>query len=308
MTAAACFGVVKDYPTGFLRRGRKRALDGVGFEVPRGGITALLGPNGAGKSTLLHLLVGFLRPTQGRIELFGSDPSDPRTRTELGFLPEIFAFDRFLTGRRLLETFDALSGRAPEGRTARVDAALHAVAMESEAHRKVGGYSKGMAQRIGLAQALLGDPELVILDEPMSGMDPASRRAVRSLLEARIAAGKTTLISSHILAEIETVASHVVLLQRGRVRAAGPIEQFRRRDGGARITFRAEDGRAAIALAALGLDVPQPDGDGRFALRCPGERVDEALSTLLSASASIDEVTRGGTSLEASFLELTRDA
>lgn len=309
MRMAATFdGVVKDYHRGVSRRKVTRALDGLSFEVPCGKITALLGPNGAGKSTALHLLVGFLTPTQGSVRVFDMPPADPASRRDVGFLPEVFAFDRFLTGRRLLRMFDALSGSSRDGREARVDAALRAVAMEAEADRKVRTYSKGLTQRIGLAQALLGDPELAILDEPMSGMDPAGRVSMQGLLEDRRACGKTTLVSSHILPEMEALADRIVIVHHGKVRAQGTMAELSGDASGARITFRATDGQPLSALAERGLPEPKSSGAGRFVLSCPTDEIDDAVATLVATGASIDEVSRIERNLESLFLELTDES
>jgi ABC-2 type transport system ATP-binding protein len=301
-------GVVKDYRYGVTDRKLKRALDGLSFDVPRGTITALLGPNGAGKSTAFHLLVGFLVPSEGTVEVFDMSPTDPASRRDVGFLPEIFAFDRFVTGRRLLRMFDALSGSPREGRESRVDAALRAVAMENEADAKVRTYSKGLTQRIGLAQALLGDPELAILDEPMSGMDPSGRVAMQALLDERRARGKTTLVSSHILPEMQALADSIVIVHHGKVRAQGSFEELSGEASQACVGFSSTDQRPLSALSDRGMPEPQPVGEGRFVLSCPADRVDEAVATLVGAGASIDDVSRNARNLESLFLELTRES
>jgi ABC-2 type transport system ATP-binding protein len=307
-TVASFEGVVKDYRGGFARRRTIRALDGVSLELPGGAITALLGPNGAGKSTALHLMMGFLSPTAGTVRLLDKPPTDPRARRDVGFLPEVFAFDRFMTGRKLLRMFDALAGRPREGREGRVDEALASVAMEAEADRKVRTYSKGLTQRIGLAQALLGQPEVAILDEPMSGMDPAGRMRLKELLDERRARGKTTMVSSHILPEMQEIADRIVIVHHGKVRAQGALAELAGEASMARIVFRAGDGRALEAIADRGLPEATSTDDGSRVLVCPADRVDEAVATLVAAQASIDAVSKSDANLESLFLELTRES
>ena len=179
MTAVRIEGLTKDFLTGFWRPTPKRALDGLSLEIPAGGVFGLLGPNGAGKSTTLKLLLGLLRPTSGRIDLLGRPPGDTAVHQRLGFLPENPTFYDHLTAEELLTYFAGLFGLTGEARRQRAAAVLDRVGLEADRRRPLRGYSKGMIQRVGLAQALVNDPELVILDEPMSGLDPIGRRDVR---------------------------------------------------------------------------------------------------------------------------------
>jgi len=302
--------VAKDYLMPWPRGSVSRALDGVSFIVPRGSTLALLGPNGAGKSTTLHLMLGFLRPGRGTVRVCGEAPQDPASRRSLGFLPEVFAFDRFSTGRRLLERFDALSCRDREGREARVARALETVQMSESADRRVGTYSKGMTQRIGLAQAIVGDPDLLVLDEPMSGMDPASRHAVKTMLAERRALSKTTVISSHILPEVQAAADTLVILDRGRVVARGSLDALTSASTTACISFRAPEATLlAERLAAAGLPSPKagPDGVLSMDVRPPAE-VNQALAVLMANGAEIVSIERAKQDLESVFLALTRDS
>jgi len=299
-------GIQKTYVGGFPRRARKTALDDVTFSVRGGTIFALLGPNGAGKSTTIHLLLGFLNPTAGTMRVCGHDPRSPRARSSLGFLPEVFAFDRFLTGRRLLEWFDALAEQDPRTRRQRVDEVLGLVELVSDADRKVGTYSKGMTQRIGLAQALLGDPELLILDEPMSGMDPASRRAVKDILVSRRTRGRTTLLSSHILADIEELADDVMILDHGCVVAKSSLETLRRRTSVVRIVFEADPNTLESRVLGDRFVSARPSVDGgTFTLDCDENEVNAALAALAAAQVRILAVSPLQRDLESLFLELT---
>jgi ABC-2 type transport system ATP-binding protein len=302
-------GLGKDYREGFLMR-TVSALDQVSFSVAPGLIHGLLGPNGAGKSTTLHLLLGFIRPTRGRAIVFGRPPSDSSSRRRLGFLPEVFAFDGFTTGRRLLRRFDVLAEHPVDGREARVDAAIEAVNLADAAPRAIGTYSKGMMQRIGLAQALLGDPDLVILDEPMSGMDPATRYSVRKILKARKDRGKTTVLSSHILSDVEALADRVLILDRGRVVADGsPDSLAPSREGCAIVFHDPRPERFDLFLAEHGL-ARGPAGRDSTDQRI--EKVNDAvkqrvLAHLTAEKAEIVSVTRHHAGLESLFLELTGD-
>jgi len=213
--------LTKEFPVGFLRRGRHRALDGLSFELAPGEVFGLLGPNGAGKTTTLKLITGLLRPTSGRISLFGQAPQDPRARTAIGFLPEHPTFYDHLTGEELLTYFAGLCGLPGRDVRRRVTQMLDTVGLDGARRRPVRTYSKGMLQRLGLAQAIINEPALVILDEPMSGLDPIGRRDVRALILELRDAGRTILFSSHILSDAELLCSRVAILSRGRLVAAG---------------------------------------------------------------------------------------
>jgi ABC-2 type transport system ATP-binding protein len=301
-------GLGKDYREGFRMR-PVAALGEVSFSLAPGMIHGLLGPNGAGKSTTLHLLLGFIRPTRGRATLFGRSPSDTDSRRGLGFLPEIFAFDGFATGRRLLRRFDVLAGHPSDGREARVEAALDAVNLREAASRAPRTYSKGMMQRIGLAQAILGDPDLMILDEPMSGMDPATRYSVRELLRERRTRGKTTVLSSHILSDVEALADRVLILDRGRVVADGRLESLGPSRHGCTVVFRDDrPERFDEFLGGQGLSrsPDEPGSDQRVEINDGGLK-QRVLAHLIAGNAEIVSVTPRETGLESLFLDLTRD-
>lgn len=208
--------LTKTFRSGFARR-RLRGIEGVSFSVGRGEVYALLGHNGAGKTTTIGCLLDLVRPDRGEITLLGRDHRDRRARARVGYLPERPYFFDYLTGRELLEFYSDLLDVPRHQRRDRIDGALRRVGMLPDAGRRLGKFSKGMLQRVGLAQALLGDPELLILDEPMSGLDPMGRREVRTLLQDLKAQGCTIVLSSHIVPDVEQLADAVGILREGRL-------------------------------------------------------------------------------------------
>ncbi|MBP7149115.1 MAG: ABC transporter ATP-binding protein [Acidobacteria bacterium] len=297
-------GLGKDFREGFLMR-RKTALGVVSFEVRPGECIGFLGPNGAGKSTTLHLMLGFLRPTRGRVLLDRRPPRDPASRQRVGFLPEVFAFDRFASIRSLLRRFDAMSGRGAEGRDERVARTLAAVGLEDIPARRVGALSKGLTQRVGLAQAILGDPELLVLDEPMSGMDPASRRMVKQVLQERRRAGRTTLFSSHILADVEEVVDRALVLDRGTLLAELPVHELARRPGQTTITFSDPAPERFDAFLSQRQLARGAGGPLHTVAVADSALKNEVLAELALHGADIVSVQPRQTTLEQAFLALT---
>lgn len=192
------------------------------------GLTALLGPNGAGKSTLLKLITGQIRPTAGRLEVLNEKPfANPRVLAQLGYCPEIDNFYEEMTGREFVTQMAALSGFSGTERTKRVNNAIERVGMADRCDRKIGGYSKGMRQRIKVAQAILHDPVIVVLDEPLNGLDPVGRHEMTELMLNYAAEGRCVVISSHILYEVEQLTQNILLMQRGRLLAQGSVAGLR---------------------------------------------------------------------------------
>ena len=202
------------------------ALNQVTLELT-GGITGLVGANGAGKSTLLRLANGQLKPTLGKVSIRGVDAWDWRARRLVGYCPDVDAFYEDLSGRKFVAMMARLCGFDKKEALRRTEAALEQVGMTDRADRKLQGYSKGMRQRIKLAQALLHDPELLILDEPLSGIDPIGRQELLELFQRLAAQGKCLLISSHELEALEKLTNHVAIMARGRVAAVGTLQQIR---------------------------------------------------------------------------------
>jgi len=213
-TALRVSNLTKSFRSGFLRR-RLRGIDDISFSVPAGSIFALLGHNGAGKTTTINCVLDLVRPDQGNVEILGRSHRDRRSRGRLGYLPERPYFFEHLTGHELLAFYAQLHDVPADVATRRIDRILAQVGMTDSADRRLRKYSKGMLQRMGLAQALLADPEILILDEPMSGLDPIGRREVRELLLELRAQGKTIILSSHIVPDVEMLADQVGILREG---------------------------------------------------------------------------------------------
>jgi ABC-2 type transport system ATP-binding protein len=259
--AVWCSGLRKRY-------GRRTAVDGVSFTVERGEVLGLLGPNGAGKTTVIKMLLGLARPDAGEVLLLGRPGRDPRSRERVGYLPELFRYQPWLSAAEVLALHVRLSAaRVPADEQRE---ALALVGLADRADDRVGGFSKGMQQRLGLAVALVARPELVVLDEPTSALDPLGRADVRDLVLSLKQRGVAVLLNSHLIGEVERVCDRVVILDRGQVAAAGTLaellgrRELRLRLGG--VTAEAEARLAATgALARSGEEFTvalRPDDDG----------------------------------------------
>jgi ABC-2 type transport system ATP-binding protein len=255
--------LTKDYEVGFLKKRKVRALDHLNLEVERGEIFGFLGPNGAGKTTTLKLLMRLIYPTKGSARILGHSIDDVSTRARVGYLPENPYFYDYLSGLELLEYTAALFGIRPEQSRVRAKELLSLVGLDSDrANRQLRKYSKGMLQRIGIAQALVNDPEIVFMDEPMSGLDPIGRREVRDLLLSLRKQNKTVFFSSHILSDVEALCDRAAILSRGKLVRCGTVSEL----------TGIED--AALEIVAIGID---PAAMTRFS---------PIVSSLQSASAT----------------------
>jgi len=222
--------LVKDYP-GPQWNVRVRAVDGLSLRVPANCIYGLVGPNGSGKSTTIKALLGLARPAAGRLEVWGRPAGDRETRRRLGYLPEGPFYPRQLTGRELARLHGLLGGLDGAAAERRAQELLERVGLAEAADRKLAGYSKGMLQRVGLAQALVHDPDTLILDEPTAGVDPVGVAEIAQLIRDLKAEGKTILLCSHLLAHVERLCDEVAVLARGRLMASGPLESLAEADG-----------------------------------------------------------------------------
>lgn len=221
----------------FWRRPAVEAVKDLNLEIKPGEIFGLLGPNGSGKTTTIKMLLGLLYPTRGRISVFGKAPTDVAVKARIGFLPEESYLYRFLVAHETLDYYGRLFRLPRRIRRERTERLLDMVGLQHEAKRRVGEYSKGMARRIGLAQALINDPEFLILDEPTSGLDPIGARQIKDVIRELGRKGKTILLSSHILADVEDVCDRVTILYGGQQRAAGDISELLRKTDTTQITL-----------------------------------------------------------------------
>jgi ABC-2 type transport system ATP-binding protein len=306
-TAVNTDRLTKDFTTGFWRPRPHRGLDGLTLEVPVGGVFGLLGPNGAGKSTTLKLLLNLLQPTGGRATILGMAPGDVRAHQRLGFLPEHPTFYDYLSAEELVTYFAGLFGYSPADCRARASRALDRVGLEADRRRPLRQYSKGMVQRVGIAQALVNDPELVIFDEPMSGLDPVGRREVRELILELRDEGRTILFSSHILSDAELLCSAVGILTKGKLVASGTLAELTA--GGGRgwevVASGVSDGLVErLRQRAVRVTSISP---GRYSFDLAADaRPEPFVAELASGSATLVSVTPLKTTLEDVFLERVR--
>ena len=206
-----------------FRKTTKVALQGLDLEVSAGQAFGFLGPNGAGKTTTMNVLLGFVQPTSGAAYLFGIDVRQPIARQRIGYLPELTYYYKFLTAEELLRFYGKIFGLASAETDRRIDDLLKLVELESARKRPIKSYSKGMQQRVGIAQALINNPDLLILDEPTSGLDPLGRMKVREIIQRLKNDGKTVFFSSHELGEVETVCDRVAIIHQGELKAVGTV-------------------------------------------------------------------------------------
>ena len=283
MFALATDELTKDYAVGFWRKRPYRALDRLSLQIEQGEVFGFLGPNGAGKTTTLKLLMQLVYPTSGRAEMLGRPLGDLAAKRRIGYLPENPYFYDYLTAEELLTYFAALFGYAGAERRRRASRLLDEVGIGAERRLQLRKFSKGMLQRVGIAQALINDPELVILDEPMSGLDPLGRRDVRALILRLRDRGCTVFFSSHVLSDAEALCSRVAIVARGRLLSTGRLSDI--------LAFGARGWELVVAstddqaIAALGARVRQVTriGAGRYQLELPADAAPEALLTELTA-------------------------
>jgi len=288
-----------------------RALDGLSMTVRRGEIFGFLGPNGAGKTTAVKLLVGLARPTAGEAMVLGAPAGDLETRRRIGYLPELFRYQAWLTAREVLALHCRLLELPKRTWSADIDQSLEVVGLTERAGSKVGTFSKGMQQRLGLGVALLGAPELVFLDEPTSALDPVGRHDVREIIRALRARGTTVFLNTHLLEEAEHVCDRVLVIDRGKAIASGTVAEVVGRQKTLRIKvtglngLSGLNGQASSTLppgARANYDTPWLTIEGI------GEEAVPALVTeLVSRGGLIEEVIPARPTLEERFLELLED-
>jgi ABC-2 type transport system ATP-binding protein len=296
----------KTYRDGLLGRQRVEALRGVTFSVSRGSIFGLLGPNGAGKTTLIKILLGIVHKSAGSASLLGHPAGDRRGRCSVGYLPENHRIPRHHTGDTALEYYGCLSGMSVRDVRRRGPELLAQVGLSAWGKASVKSYSKGMLQRLGLAQALLHEPELIVLDEPTDGVDPVGRSEMRTLLRRLKDQGKTIFINSHLLQEVELVCDRVAILVKGEVRREGLIKEITQRaEAEIELTLAGQEPAIRAALKTWNVaDWSAPAaGQFRAVLRIGDQPdVDRCLDALRAAAVSIVELRRRRDTLEDAFL------
>ena len=226
MIAIETINLEKTYAVGFWRKKPRVALRPLNLTVEEGEVFGFLGPNGAGKTTTLKLLMGLVSPTGGTARILGKNIDEAEVKAQIGFLPEQPYFYDYLTAKELLEYYAQLSGMQPKERSQKIDAMLERVGLKDAARLQLRKFSKGMLQRVGLAQAILHDPKVVFLDEPMSGLDPMGRREVRDLIEELKQQGKTVFFSTHILSDAEALCDRVAVIHQGELRGVGRVAEL----------------------------------------------------------------------------------
>jgi ABC-2 type transport system ATP-binding protein len=288
----------------FWNRPKARAVDNVNFEVKRGEVFGLLGPNGSGKSTTVKMLLGLLFPTKGHIEVFGHSPRHVATKSRIGYLPEESYLYRYLDSDETLDFFGNLFDLPPAERKQRSEQLLEMVGLSKARRRQVGEFSKGMQRRIGLAQALINDPDLVILDEPTAGLDPLGCREVKDLILALARRGKTVILSSHLLSDVEDVCDRVVIYYGGKIQAMGTLKELLATPDEVRITAPIlprptlekvlEVIRRDVSEDKVRIDTPTQNLESYFLNVVNKARAQEAETSGATSGNRVAEYLRGG--------------
>ena len=303
MTAIEILDLEKSYLVGFWRKRAKLALRPLRLTIEEGEVFGFLGPNGAGKTTTLKLLMGLVFPTAGRARILGMEIDDPRVKSQIGFLPEQPYFYDHLSARELLNYYGQLSGMAAKGRSARVEQMLTRMGLSDAAGMQLRKFSKGMLQRVGLAQAIVHDPKVVFLDEPMSGLDPMGRREVRDLIQQMRSEGKTVFFSTHILSDAEALCDRVGIIHQGELRGVGAVAELTSgTQGKVEIIFYAP--RVPAGLTSLGAEA-RVSGDMVNAV-LPEEQQDAALEVLRRERLKLISLTPVRSSLEEYYIQKLR--
>jgi ABC-2 type transport system ATP-binding protein len=292
--------LTKEYPYGFLHLKKKTSLEGLTMQVQAGEVFGFLGPNGAGKSTTIKLLMGIIFPTAGTARILGRPISDISMHRDIGYLPEQPYFYDYLTAAEVLDYFARFHGLRENDRRARVQRLLKKVGLDTAKKIQLRKYSKGMLQRVGLAQAILHDPQVVVLDEPMSGLDPVGRREVRDIILDLKRDGRTVLFSTHILSDAEMLCDRVGVIVGGKLRGVGtPGEIVGMQSKGMEILFEISGGGAKEALLGRATQI----GD-RYRIQLQDEQLYAAMDELRAAGAIVLSVSQLKPSLEEYFMHL----
>jgi ABC-2 type transport system ATP-binding protein len=293
-------GLEKEFKLG-LGLTRVHAVRGVDLEVGRGEIFGYLGPNGAGKTTSMKMAMGLIQPTAGSVRVLGGDIADRSIRRRIGYLPEHPFFYDYLTAFEILDFYGQLYELPRKARRARIESLLELVGLSYARDRTLRRFSKGMLQRVGIAQALIADPDLVILDEPLSGLDPMGRREVRNIIVSLREQGKTVFFSTHILNDIETICDRVAMIVHGKVVRVGPLaEMLSAESTDVEIVANEVDGGLRERLQSMGVHLEVVGSATR--LRLAGEQQGSVMGELMESGAVITHVNPYRVSLEELFV------
>ncbi|HEX4074692.1 MAG TPA: ABC transporter ATP-binding protein [Candidatus Acidoferrales bacterium] len=293
-------GLTKDYAVGFWRKRMRRSLDRLTLRVEEGEVFGFLGPNGAGKTTTLKLLIGLIFPTEGTARVRGRSIDDVRMHRDIGYLPEQPYFYDYLTARELLDYYARFSNYSAAERRARVERFLEMVGLASAADVQLRKFSKGMLQRAGIAQAILHDPPVVFLDEPMSGLDPIGRREVRDIIHGLKQQGRTVFFSTHILSDAEMLCDRVAVLAGGKLQAVGaPNEIVSFEIAGMEILFEMGEGRVLPSALAHAVAIGP-----RYRIEVPEAELYGTLDELRGCEARILSITPVRPTLEDYFIQM----
>ena len=277
------------------------ALDGIDLEVAPGELFGLLGPNGAGKTTTVKILLGLTRPTSGSASIHGIPVSDPESRRRVGYLPEGHRFPGYLTARETLSIFGRMSGVDSSALAARIPALLSRVHLEKWAGVRVKKFSKGMVQRLGLAAALVHEPDVLLLDEPTDGVDPVGRREIRDLLLDEARRGKAVLVNSHLLSEIELTCGRVAILREGKIVAQGAISELTKRQEKYRMSAAPIDDSLLASFRETGAGVERQNGHLVLSVR-DAEHLNALVDRLRERGGRLTELSPVRSSLEDVFV------
>jgi len=305
-TAIAVSHLTKVYRKSLFRKNGVAALQGLSLSVDRGQIYGFLGPNGAGKTTLIKILLSLVHPTSGDAALLGQELPDTAVREKIGYLPENQRFPGYLTGEQVLKFFGRLSGTPPDLLRRRTSELLTLVGMDQWRKMKVKRYSKGMLQRIGLAQALVNDPELIFLDEPTDGVDPIGRKEIRDILHALKVQGKTIFLNSHLLSEVELVCDRVAIVNKGSLLKEGTIADF---TSGSTTYIVGVEGTLPQPLMdeARALVISLSPHPGGVTINAPKTAdLNRGIDLLRRHNVTITSIQRDKATLEESFLDLLK--
>jgi ABC-2 type transport system ATP-binding protein len=305
MAAIEILGLEKTYRVGFWRKRPKQALRPLNLQVEEGEIFGFLGPNGAGKTTTLKLLMGLVFPSAGSARILGREWTDPAVKAQIGFLPEQPYFYDYLTAHELLEYYGQLSGVPGKVRRQRIELVLQQVSLRDVQRVQLRKFSKGMLQRVGIAQAILHDPKLLFFDEPMSGLDPIGRRDVRDLMEQLKQEGKTVFFSTHILSDAEALCDRVAIVNKGEVLRVGTVEDLTSSVRG-KVEVIWQGTQIPASIKALAADCHLVADTVRAIL--DEKQQDAAIDALRRERLRLISVTPVRTSLETYFVEKLRQA